>query len=204
MDSILKNGTVPNTRTFKGVPLATVEQRAQDLYYKATGSEMPDVTILKANKQLINGNNKLLNNLNIQEGTINQNFKLAIDNIDKAGINQYAPFINSWINNMKDQVLGDPDTAAYLAQNKTLQNEAGSLLALKNASGTTVADKLEAAGLIPANASEAQQKEVLKKLMQEAENGRGAVQQTSAELYKQVDPLEMSPDNPNRKAKLSQ
>lgn len=179
---------------------ADAQSRAQDLYFAATGSSLPDVNILKGNKTLITANNKLLNQLNVQEGTIGKNFKLTIDNLDKNDINQNSQPINDFLDMVKN-LWGDPNVAQYLTQNGTLQNEVGSLIAIKNASGTTVADKLASAGLVPKNASEDQQKAILKILLQEAENGVSTLNQTNADLYKQIDPLEQSTENPNRQSK---
>ncbi len=176
---------------------AAAAKRAGDLYFEATGQSLPDVNILKANKQLIVGNNKIANNLNIQEGTINKNFSLAIQNLDKNNISQSAQPINAFINSIKN-LMGDPNVAQYLTQNGTIQNEVGNLIALKNATGTTVADKLASAGLVPKNASEEQQKAILKILLQEAQNGFQTIQSVSGDLYKQIDPLEQDPNNPNR------
>ena len=210
LDYYIKNATIPTyyslfgrTSSGSSINFSAIQERAQQLYYEATGSALPDANILKANKVLITGNNKLLNNLNIQEGTINNNFKLAIDNLDKSGINQQAQPINQWINYIRD-TLGDPAVAQYLTQNGTIANEMSSLLALKNASGTTVADKLEAAGLLPVNATEDQQKAILKILMQEAENSRSSINSATSDLYKQIDPLETELNNPNRVGKTTQ
>lgn len=203
LDQYIKNGTYPTAYSIFGKTsgnpymLSAVAERAQQLFFDATGTSLPDVQVLKGNKGLIVANNKLLNNLNLQEGTINANFKLAIDNLDKNKINQSAQPINAFLDNIKN-ALGDPAVATYLTQNGTIANEIGSLLALKNASGTTVADKLESAGLVPKHASESQQKAILKVLMQEAENGRTAISDASAELYKNIDPLQTDTNNPNR------
>lgn len=204
LNNYLKNGTLPTytsifgrTTAAGGLTLADVQQRANDLFFNATGSSLPDVNILKSNKALISANNKLENNLNIQEGTINKNFKLSIDNLDTAKLNQDSQPINGWINNIKN-ILGDPAVAQYFSQNATLQSEAASLLALKNSGGTTVHDKLEAAGLIQKNATEDQQKQVLKTLLQEAENAGQTIKDTNSDLYTQIDPLEQDSNNPNR------
>jgi len=209
LDYYIKNAAIPSSyqigmgRSASSASIySKVAQRANDLYYAATGSSLPDVNILKNNKTLINGNNKLLNQLNIQEGTVGKNFKLAVDNLEKGNINQNSQPINAFLNAIKN-AMGDPDVAQYLTQNGTLQNEVGSLIAIKNASGTTVADKLASAGLIPQNASEAQQKQILKILLQEAENGALTINETNAELYKQIDPLEQSTQNPNRQNTLN-
>lgn len=199
----IKNATYPTSYnlggkgTFENANFGKIADRAQDLYYKATGSPLPDVQVLKGNKTLITGNNKLLNNLNVQEGTIAKNFKLAVDNLETNKLNQDSQPINAFMNSIKN-MLGDPDVATYLTQNATLSNEVSSLLALKNASGTTVADKLEAAGLVPKNASEKQQKAILKILIQEAENARTTLEHVNGDLYSKIDPLQQLPENPNR------
>ena len=201
ISNYIKNGSFPTYAglfgRLQGKNLTAVKARADDLFTKATGYPLPDVQTLKGNKALIVANNKLANNLNIQEGTIGKNFKLAIDNIDKNGINQSAQPINAFMNAIQN-MLGSPEVAQYLTQNATLRNEVGSLLSLKNASGTTVADKLESAGLVQKNASESQQKSILKILLQEAENASQTLKEASGELYKSIDPLETDPKNPNR------
>jgi len=201
LNEYIKNATLPSYYTLwgrtPGHNLSGTVSRAQDLFFKATGQALPDFGILKGNKTLVNTNNKLENNLNIQEGTVGKNFALAIQNIDKNGINQSAQPINAFLNTIKD-AMGDPAVAQYITQNGTLQNEVGSLIAIKNASGTTVADKLASAGLVPQNATEDQQKAILKILLQEAQNGFDTIKSTSGELYKQIDPLETDINNPNR------
>jgi len=204
LDYYIKNAAFPTSYSLgmgktssSASRFAKAASRAQDLYYTATGEQLPDVAILKGNKTLINANNKLENNLNVQEGTIGANFKLALSNIDKAGINQHSQPINDFLNNV-GEMWGDPNVAAYLSQNATLANEVGSLLALKNAGGTTVADKLESAKLIKPGASEKQQKAILKILLQEADNASKTIRSTNSDLYKQIDPLETLKDNPNR------
>lgn len=171
--------------------------RASQLFFDATGQPLPDVNILKTNKGLIAGNNKLINNLDVQNNTVAANFALALKNIDTAGLNQNSQPVNAFLDNIKN-LMGDPATAQYLSQNATLQSEVGSLIAVKNASGTTVYDKLSSAGLIPKNASEAQQKAVLNTLLQEANQGKAAIQQVNSDLYSQIDPLQTDPNNPNR------
>lgn len=206
----LKNGKIPAFRDVFGYAqtkgakgsLTDVAARANDLFFNATGFSLSDETVLKGNKTLINANNKLENNLNIQEGTVGKNFALAIQNLDKNSINQEAQPINAFLDNIKN-LMGNPGVATYLTQNATLQNEVGNLIAVKNASGTTVADKLASAGLIPKNATEDQQKSILKILMQEANNGLSTIKSTSGDLYKQIDPLEQLQDNPNRQDKVS-
>ncbi len=206
LDSYIKNGALPSARALgigtgkdSSGKFSDAAARANDLYFAATGQSLPDVQTLKANKDLIVTNNKLLNNLSQQENTVGANFKLSIDNLDKNGLNQNSQPINAWLNNMM-KLAGDPATAGYLAQNATLGTEMSQLLAAKSTGGATVGDKLEAAGLIDKDASEDQQKEVLKKLMAEAENSQKSIKDSNSDLYKKIDPLERLPENPNRKA----
>lgn len=209
LDYYLKNATYPtasslgiSTKAGGQTKFSNTAARANQLYFDATGQSLPDVNILKANKGLVTGNNKLLNNLDVQNNTVGANFALALQNIDTQGLNQNSQPINAFLNNIQN-LMGNPETATYLAQNATLQNEIGSLIAVKNASGTTVHDKLSSAGLVPKNASVAQQVEILKTLLQEAENGKTAIQDVNKELYKQIDPLQQDPSNPSRNAQAA-
>jgi hypothetical protein len=207
IDSYIKNASMPSASTLFGrtknpPSLAGVKARADKLYFDATGQALPDIGILKGNKAMVVANNKLLNNLSMQEGTVGKNFKLALENINKNNLNQNSQPINAFLNHIKN-MLGDPAVAQYITQNGTLQNEVGSLIAVKNATGTTVADKLASAGLVPKDASEEQQIAILKTLMQEAENGQSTIQELNSELYKNIDPLETEPLNPNRKTEKS-
>lgn len=205
LDIYIKNATMPTnaalgiSRTNTGL-LNQVASRASQLYSAATGSSLPDLQILKSNKVLISGNNKLLNNLGVQENTVAKNFDLAISKMGKK-TNNNIPVINNLLNPILQQ-LGDPDVQAYFASNLTLQNEAASLLALKNASGTTVYDKMESAGLIPKNATADQQKAIIQRLKDEANNARSAIIQQSQSLYSQIDPLEQLTQNPTRQSKI--
>lgn len=184
-----------STRAGSGALFNTISNRASDVYFQATGQPMPDLNTLNANKKLLTGNNSILNTLNLQEKTISSNADLLLKNLDGNNINQAAPIINGVIDSVKN-ALGDPNVAQYLAQNTTIANELGSLLALKNASGTTVHDKLESAGLIDKNDNADQIAAKVKVLMQEAENGRQAIGAASADLYQQIDPLGINPQNP--------
>lgn len=197
----LQTGQTPTQSNLLGMRSGTVSllpqiaSRAQQLYTAATGQGMPDQEILDANKSFLTGNNSLLNSLNVQEKTISANSDLLQANINASNINQNAPALNGIIDNIKN-MLGDPNVSAYLAQNSTLSNELGSLLALKNASGTTVHDKLISADLISPDASAAQEAQVVNQLMKEAQNARTAIGASNAALYAQVDPLGLDPQNP--------
>lgn len=182
---------------------AAVANRANDLYFKATGQPMPNVTQVAANLKLIAGNNKLANNLDLQTQTVQGNFGISAANMTANDVNTSSVTpLNGWLDTIKN-ALGDPATAQYLSQNATLQNEVGSLLAVKNASGTTVHDKLESAGLIPANASLAQQQAIIGTLMKEAGVFTTALNSANQNIYNQTDPLELDPANPARTAHVA-
>lgn len=205
IDTYLKNGTVPTAstlgRNLKPAAFAQIRTRADNLYFQATGGHLPlPAEIQGLQKQLV-GNEALLNNLNVQEGTIKANADLLNQNITAANLNQNAPAINQVVDWWKNQ-LGNPDTAAFLAQNSTLQTELGALLALKNAQGTTVHDKLVAAGLITNNYNAGQIAGVVNNLMKEAANARQAITTANAPLYAKIDPLAQLPDNPLRQQQL--
>lgn len=171
--------------------------RANNLYYAATGQNLPSPEIIESNLGLISANNKLANNLKIQEGTVERNFGLSLQNINANNLNQAWPILNNVINGIKN-AEGDPAVAQYMAQNSTIQQELGNLLAVKNASGTTVYDKIAGAGLLPKNATPAQQIQIVKTLLQEAKNASTVFNQVNGDLYRQVDPLERQANNPNR------
>ena len=202
LDQYIKNKSVPTAsslgRNMKPEAMAQVSSRAADLYYAATGQPLPNPNDISNAQSIINNNNKILNNLNVQENTISKNFALAVQNLDENNINQSAPVINKFLNMVQNDFFGDPATAQYLTQNGTISNEMSSLLALRNAGGTTVADKLASAGLVPVNASVAQQKAVLAIILKEAENGGDSIRQASGDLYKVTDPFLQNPNNPLR------
>lgn len=185
-----------STRTGSGAQFDKAALRAKTLYNAATGKNLPNQTELTANVGFINANNSILNSLSNQEGTIQSNSDLLQSNITAANINENAPAINQVIDGIQNTFFGDPATASYLAQNSTLSNELGSLMALKNASGTTVHDKLISAELISPNASATQEADVVNTLMKEAQNGRAAITLSNAKLYQQTDPLGLDPQNP--------
>lgn len=201
LDTYIKNGTVPTAATLgRGIKpgaMAQIDQRARDLYFKATGQPLPNPEIIKGYQKQLIGNNQLLNNLNVQEGTIGKNAELLLQNLTTNDINTSAPALNGFIDDVRN-MLGDENVAAFLAQHSTVSNELGSLLALKNAQGTTVHDKLTAAGLIGANATAGQTKTVIDKLLQEAVNAHDAINSANKDLYKQTDPLLQDANNPGR------
>lgn len=175
-----------------------IQARANQLYTEATGQHLPNADQLSANLGLIAGNNAMLNSLGINAPTISANAKLLEGKITAANINQNAPVINAIIDPVI-QALGNPAVAAYVAQSSTLQNELGSLLALKGASGSgaaTVHDKLVAAGLIEKSANAAQISDTVNTILQEAANAQSAISTASMNLYLKTDPMQIDPANP--------
>lgn len=180
--------------------LANAQKRASDLYFQATGQPLPNTVTTKSNLALISANNKIANNLSIQDQTVIKNFQQNVDNLTKNNIDKQAMPVLNTITNWIQTALGNPATGALIAQNTTIQNELGSLLALKNASGTTVHDKLESAGLIGANDSIDVQKAKLKAILGEAANAKTVLQGVNSDLYNQTDPLQIDANNPNRQS----
>lgn len=201
INSYLQNGSVPSSsvlgRNVKPGLFSLVQERANDLYFQATGTSLEgqNPSVLSSQQTLLANNLKLQNQLDVQVGTIQKNFGLNLANMTTNNVNQAAPIINVLADNLTE-ALGYTSVAQYLAQNETIQNELGSLLAVKNASGTTVADKISAGDLLPSDLSVAQQKQILTTLMQEAQNQSSTIQTTNAGIYKQIDPLNMNPQNP--------
>ena len=205
LDIYLKNGTMPtatlllwSSRAKNLWEFQKAATRAEELYFKATGEWLPEISTQKAYKDMEKNNINLLNSLKIQEWTVKSNFDLMVNNIDKNWVNQSTPVINKRWNNINSMFFGDPATAQYLVQNTTISNEISNLLAVKNAGWTTVADKMEAAGLLKPWYSSKQLKTAVSTLMQEANNAQNAVQSQQWELYKYTDPLETTSNNPNR------
>ena len=172
-----------------------IQSRAEQIYSDATGQNLPSAAELTNNQNLINTNSNLLNQLKVQEGTISKNFNLNLSNLTANNVNQSAPVINDIVNYLAN-ASGSTSVAQYLSQNETLQNELASLLSVKNASGTTVADKLSSSNVLPAGASVAQAQTILNTLMTEANNQASVIGATNAQLYSQVDPLGLDPENP--------
>lgn len=202
LDQYIKNGTVPTAstlgRNMKPEAMAQVDSRARDLYFKATGTALPNPQIIKGYQAIIDSNNKLANNLQIQEQTVKSNVDMSIANLKKNDLNSigFKP-LDNFINSVND-MLNDPAIGQLIAQNSTIQNELGSLLAVKNASGTTVYDKLTSAGIITSGDNEAQIKSKVNALLTEASNFADSLKQANASLYKQVDPFLQDPNNPAR------
>lgn len=202
LDQYIKNGTVPTAsslgRNMKPEAMAQVDSRARDLYYQATGSPLPNPQVIKGYQQIIESNNKLANNLQVQEQTVKQNVDLSIANMKKYDLNSsnFQP-LNNFINNVQS-MFSDPAVGQLIAQNSTIQNELGSLLAVKNASGTTVFDKMASAGIISKNDTQAVITSKVNALLQEATNFAGSLANANANMYKQVDPFLQDSNNPAR------
>ena len=172
-----------------------IQNRAATLYQEATGKKLPTAQTVKTTNSLLGTNSELLNNLDVQTGTIKQNFGLDLANLTANNINTSGPIINNLLNYIAN-ANGSPSVAQYLSQNETLQNELASLLSVKNASGTTVADKLSSSDVLPQGASIDQAKTILSTLMKEADNQSNTILNTNAKLYIKVDGLGLNPQNP--------
>lgn len=200
--SYLQNGNVPTASTLgRGIKpgaMAQVDQRARDLFFKATGLPMPNPKELANQQSIINTNNKLANNLAIQEQTVKANVDLSIENMKKNDLNSsgFAPLNN--LMNTVGQMFEDPNVGQLIAQNSTIQNELGSLLAVKNASGTTVFDKMASAGIINRNDTQEVITQKVNALISEAANFATSLKSANAEAYKQTDPFLQDPNNPLR------
>ena len=150
------SGTQPTTTNTTGMRSSSnavflqVTQRAKQLYTAATGQELPNMTTLTGQLGNLSTNNTLLNTINTQTEVIEKNFGLSLDNMSANNVNEAPPAINGTLDWLKEQA-GSDSVAQYLEQNSTLTNEIGTLLSLKNASGTTVADKLAASEQVPLN-----------------------------------------------------
>jgi len=202
IDQYIKNGTVPTAsslgRNMKPGAMAQVDARARDLYFKATGTSLPNPQIIKQYQGIVGDNAKLANNLKMQEETVRANVDMSLDNITKNNLNSsgFKP-LDSLINTVAD-MFNDPNVGKMLAQNQTIQNELGSLLAVKNASGTTVHDKLASAGIISSSDNEEQIKSKVNALLGEAVNFADSIGNANADMYKQIDPLLQDSNNPLR------
>ncbi len=179
---------------------ATITSRAATLYSEATGGlKLPSKNTIDTQNKNITSNNNLLNQLDVQTGTISKNFGLNLENMTANNINTAKPIFNGLLDYIA-QSSGSPSVAQYLSQHETLANELSSLLAVKNAGGgTTVADKLSSQDLLPANSNIAQAKQILQTLMTEANNQQNTILNTNAKAYIKIDGLGINPENPVNK-----
>jgi hypothetical protein len=202
LDQYLKTGKIPTYRDVFGYrkdgQISQAQQRADDLYYQATGSSMPDANILSANKKLIADNNKVLNKNEILADTITKNFDLAIKGEITNNVNKNATIVNRVLNPIY-LALGDPAVNQAMVSNGTISQEFANLISIRNASGTTVSDKDVANELIKFGTSVKAQKAVVERLKAEALNIHDALSSQNAKLYEVIDPLQTNPENPNRK-----
>ena len=206
LDTYLKSGVIPSAstmgRNMKPEVVAKIDARARDLYFKATGQSMPTPQNIKAYQNTLATNINMANNLKIQETTVKQNVDLSIANMKANDLNSagFKP-LDSLINTVSD-MFNDPAVGRLLAQNSTIQNELGSLLAVKNASGTTVYDKLNSAGIITPSDSQEQINNKVNALLSEAANFASSINMANADIYKQIDPLMQDSNNPLRSAQM--
>ncbi len=209
LDKLLKNWKEPTpsevmwtSRAANAVLYRKAAQRAVDLYYQATWQSLPDMQNLIANKNLIQANNKILNNQQIISSTIKNNFDLAINWEISNDVNKNAPIVNRLLNPIRNAIW-DPATAQALVSNGTITQEFANLLSIRAANGTTVSDKEMADLLIPFGSSVDQQKAIVDRLWREAENLQSAAQSQNWKLWEQIDPLQENSNNPLRQNKIS-
>jgi glycine cleavage system H lipoate-binding protein len=157
---------------------------------------------LKETKKLVTENNKILNKNEVLADTIARNFDLAIKGEITNNVNKNATIVNKALNSVY-LALGDPAVNQALVSNGTISQEFSNLISIRNAAGTTVADKEMANELIKFGTSVEAQKAVVERLKAEAMNIHGALLDQNKELWKKIDPLEVDSQNPNRVAKLS-
>lgn len=202
LDQYLKTGKQPTYRDVFGYrkdgQISVAQQRADDLYYEATGSSLPDANVLKTNKALIADNNKVLNRNEIASNTIISNFDLAIKGEITNNVNQNATIVNKLLNPFY-LALGNPAVNQAMVSNGTISQEFANLISIRNASGTTVSDKEVASELLKFGTSVQAQKAVVERLKAEALNIHDALLNQNKKLYEVIDPLQTNPENPNRK-----
>lgn len=167
------------------------------------GVGMPSEEDITANKAAYTNNVKVLNNLNTTATGLVSNFGLNLQNMTANDINGSNQIVNG-INDAFKNLAGDPAMAQYFAQNRTVANELGNLLGVKNGSGTTVADKIQSDGIINPKATLAQQKQIFDILLKEKDNIENAYISQNQSLYNSIDPLQILADNPLKKATISQ
>ncbi len=178
--------------------------RANQIYFEATGESLPDLYTFTARKKLLSDNLKLLNANKVVADTVERNFNLAIEGEISNDINVNQQILNDLVNPLR-MMFGDPSdpqvqaTFAALVSNGTITQEFANLIATRNAQGTTVSDKEAAAEILPFGTPVQAQKAVVERLQAEAKNIRGALEDQISSLWIQIDPLEVSPENPNRK-----
>lgn len=200
-----KNGALPTAASLFGssrgnfaAKFTQAQDRAKQLFYEATGQSLPDLSTLTANKNLINANNKILNNNAIASETVAKNFDLAINGEITNNVNKNATIVNKILNPIY-LALGDPAVNQALVSNGTISQEFANLVSIRNAQGTTVSDKEMASELIRFGTSVDAQKAVVERLKAEAVNIHSALLEQNSELYKVTDPLQKNQNNPNRK-----
>ena len=174
-----------------------IQNRADELYYEATGSSLPSVSDLTGTWKIINQNKGILNKINIASDTVESNFNLSIAGEISSNVNKNATLVNQLLNPIY-LALGDPAVNQAMVSNGTITQEFANLISTRNAQGTLEADKRMAEELLPFGTSVEAQKAVVTRLVQEATNIKSALNQQNNELWKQVDPLQQNANNPNR------
>lgn len=212
ISNYIKNATMPtaislgigtrSTKPAQQKEFQTIQQRANNLYFEATGQSLPDVQILKSNKALIAKNNAILNNNILSSEAMVKNFDLAINGEITNDVNQNATIVNKILNPIY-LALGDPAVNQAMVSNGTITQEFANLISIRNQSGTLMADKEMASELIRFGTSVEAQKAVVERLKAEASNIHTAVQDANNSLWQQTDPLKQDANNPLRQQTIN-
>lgn len=213
IQNYIKNASLPtaislgigtrSTKPLQQKEFQNIQQRASNIYFEATGQSLPDLQVLKSNKALIALNNKILNNNQISSEAVAKNFDLAINGEITSDVNQNATIVNRILNPIY-LALGDPAVNQALVSNGTISQEFANLVSIRNAQGTTVADKEMASILLPFGTSVEAQKAVVERLKAEAVNIHDAIKDTNSQLWQEVDPLQQDANNPLRKKTIQE
>ena len=209
MDIYIKSGKFPTATQLYGTARAkdainfwNVANRANELYYAAAWTAMPDPQMITSNKKLIQDNNKILNKQEILGDTIVKNFDLAIKWEMSNNVNKNATRVNRILNPVY-LALWDPAVNQAMVSNGTISQEFANLISIRNSGGTLAADKMMAEELIKFGTSIEAQKAVVERLKAEAANIHSALKDQNTRLRSEIDPLELSDDNPNRQNTLN-
>lgn len=185
---LMNNGKIPSNPFGKlpgaqgGMRLNAAENRLNNL-----GVSLPTGQDTAGTFQAITKNKLMLNNLTPLQNTIEKNYELLMKNVDENHLNTSGLVPLNNIVNALDNMRSNPDTAQLFAQNTTLQNELGNLLAARS-NQTTVHDKLTSEGLIQAGYGPKAIRRVFETLLKESRNQTSSVRDEQEGLYGQVDP----------------
>lgn len=181
----------------------SVASNAQNLFEQATGYALPSVKNLQGYQATFDNNVKVLNNLETSSSALQANAGMMIGTLKSNDFNGSNQIVNGLTDFYKN-ALGDGSMAQYLAQNQTVTQELGNLFAVRNASGTTVADKMSSGGIFNSKQTLAQQQAIANILSKEAGNVKNAFVSANEKVFRITDPFLQNPDNPLRDQYINQ